>query len=337
MKKDFKLEDIFLYFYILLFVAGLTSILNYSSEKKDLDKISNDFHGPYSIFFKVKSEDFPKNKLERLLMDKKNGGYILFKENISQNKKIFGFFNNGDVEVPPIVSGRFFENKDYFHNKKKAVIGQNVKTTNLKGLKCFVFQGNCFEVIGVMGAGFKSNLDEFVYLNLDGVNDVNGNIAGTYVLDKGKKNNDGFYTKILKLKDTLKLSILDIEKKGTSRVFSDLNNSSIFILSLFIFLFIIKNTLVLYYWLYKKRIEVSIQYLIGTSINQILLDLFKKFVMKISGAYLASVLIVALWINKTICFLISMSFYFGLLFCFNALCFLIYSVKVNKKIFKVLK
>lgn len=85
------------------------------------------------------------------------------------SKDLVGLLYWGNFDFPPIIEGRFFTSSDFYSNKRLAVIGKNMMSHQLKEESASFIElfGDRYEIIGVVGHNFPSNLDNTIYFNLD--------------------------------------------------------------------------------------------------------------------------------------------------------------------------
>lgn len=341
--RKLKIED----FLLFLFTVCVTSMLLifglYSIKNDELNKLSNQFYSDNSIHFNIK-ELQERYTLSELTKNIQKHNYILFKEKIDdENKDIRAIYLNGRFDQFPIIKGRFFQDGDFFKNKKIAVVGKNVtKLTVINGKKYYNYQGTNFEVIGIMSGDFSSKIDQLVYLNLDGITNKSSTISGSYVLDSNSDAHKAYKKLKDSSKDEIDLYTIKAEKYGSERYFSN-NTNNIIINTLFMIVVVIANSMIIYYWFHRNRVLISIQYLIGYEKLRIYLSLYKKCIGTIITSYIVTTIIVLLLqmrnylyymnsYNKFICL--------GILFLVlinSLLCYISYLSFSPKKFLKVLK
>lgn len=85
-----------------------------------------------------------------------------------KNDAVFGAYFQKNMSTPPILSGRFFSKKEMRSTAQVAVIGEKfLKDTYNKDGKDFLsLRGQEFEVVGKMGIGSPSTLDNMIYIPL---------------------------------------------------------------------------------------------------------------------------------------------------------------------------
>lgn len=289
IKRKINIDDLLLSVFIVITTFMLMMVSSYFVKKNDIDKLTNELYSSTSIHFGIKDSKADQH-LNSFIKETKNSNYTLFKENVGE-KHIRGVYSSQSINNIPMKSGRFFQKEDFFHNKKLAVVGKDFKDIkNINEKKCFNYQGYCFEIIGVIGTEVKSNVDNMVYLNLDALFDLNFSSTGIYVLDSGKNTQISYEKlKTFFMNDD---SIFQIENKvkGTERLFKseEINNKILTFLSIIV---LTMNILFSSYWIYKKRILIAMQYLIGHRSFVIYSSVCKKYMFISLGSYVAGILL----------------------------------------------
>ncbi len=76
----------------------------------------------------------------------------------------------GDIEVPPVTSGRFFSHEESLSDKPLAVVGGNhiseIWVDAKTKLQMITVLGNNYQVIGVVGFQGETTLDDLIYVNI---------------------------------------------------------------------------------------------------------------------------------------------------------------------------
>ncbi|MEC1599127.1 hypothetical protein P9D60_16875 [Bacillus spizizenii] len=269
MKFKISIENIYLFFFISIICLFAFSYENYQLKKNLIDKVSNDFYSEESehLIIKGLSRDILKNIYKSSKKD-----FILYKENINpEDIRVRAVILSGKIKSPPVIQGRFFQNTDFFKNEKMAVVGIDVDVKKLNnGDECYVFEDECYKVIGRIGTKFKSKLNTFVYLNLDEVNSA----SVSYVLEEKKSGNE-LFSKVSN--ENLNIKIIDSEKKGTGRYLKQ-DRLTYILFSILLLVIIVMNIFICQYWIYKKSITIAISFLIGIPNKYVYMNLFRKYI-----------------------------------------------------------
>ncbi|AJH25807.1 MULTISPECIES: ABC transporter permease [Bacillus] len=340
MKLKIPLVNIFLFLSILTSIIILITYLNFNLDKKIMNKLSNNFYSDQSVHFVIKENKHTTDDFEKLFK-KKIGNFNLFKEISDTKNKVFGFYSNGNIDKPSMKKGRFLSEKDYFKKKLKAVVGQNVKVKKKNGVQCFVYHSKCIEVIGVMGYDFKSKIDDIVYINIDGINNISDDISGMYVLDDISFNKEMF-SHVKEKANELEISFLNAKFNNLTNKLGMDNNLTV-IITLLLFIFIIKHNILLYFWIYKKRIVIAINYVIGYSLKKIYFKSFVNFFISMTLSYIIAFFLVSLFEIKNILnqfwyYFYYISLLYSLVTTLSCIAFFIsWKISSNGKILRVLK
>ncbi|PEC19913.1 ABC transporter permease [Bacillus cereus] len=275
IRKKINADDLLLGIVVALTILMLLIVSSYFFKKNEMDKLTNGLYSSTNFRFSMKESE-GNNSLHKFIKQTKQSNYILFKENI-EKPNIRGVYSSQTLNTIPMKSGRFFQKEDFFHNKKLAVVGKEFKDIeNISGKKFVNYKGHKFEVIGTIGGEVKSEVDNIIYLNLDALWDLNINSTGIYVIDG---NDDG--EKLFSTLESIlgKDSVFPIEDKGkgSKRLFENnfIDNSMIFLLFI---IALMMNILSTSYWIYKKRILISIQHFIGHKSFYIYRSLYYKYI-----------------------------------------------------------
>lgn len=81
-----------------------------------------------------------------------------------------------ESEIERCVSGEFFQKEDFFKQKKKAVVGENVLsskycTIDETGKRQFYCLNEAYEIAGVFSSSGNDMLKDVVFINLDAISD----------------------------------------------------------------------------------------------------------------------------------------------------------------------
>src|SRR3712207_2843699 len=179
---------------IVVFACFLTSSIQNAIQD---EKLINNFLGTDTKWFNV--EPLKDNiKWPKELFNMK-GNYVISKP-LDSNLSTIGLFISGKVNfVPEMKEGRFFNEKDFLHNNKCAVIGEkfskNIKNKN--GKRYCLIENKEYEVIGVMKYRRKFDCTGFrCYVNLKSVTEnINLLWANDFGIDAGN-NTESVYSQL---------------------------------------------------------------------------------------------------------------------------------------------
>lgn len=204
--------------------------------------------------------------------------FALLYDDYSSN--IRQIFIKGEYNSSPLISGRFFNEKDFNKNKKLAVIGKNYIANMLEenGQKYIQIENQKFQVIGIMGMNIDTGLDDRIIINADALyKEVQNNI---FILDSnynlwGNSSID-IFNKIKNANRDISLESLDIEPVGIGHVIK--NNINLVILSgLMLISYLWCSLTVVVDWIHEKNKRISIMDLIGCSDIEIIRYIFIEY------------------------------------------------------------
>lgn len=161
-----KIKPVSLFIIFIYVVIGFVTIfsINYYSETKTIEKLSNSFYDKDAIFFLSANHQIDYKKLYKNLP----ANTMLFGQ-LEPNVDVRGIVIKGEIsETPRMKSGRFFNEKDFISTTNSlAVVGSGVPTYK-KGNKLFIDYNNIqYEVIGVMGYSIPTKLDKTVMISFN--------------------------------------------------------------------------------------------------------------------------------------------------------------------------
>ncbi len=175
-----KILTVSLTILVYVFAIMLSAYLRHTRE---LEKISVGYRGPSTQ--KIKTDVFlgkhRTGNLKRLFENKNIDNYVIFDDSFN-NVQLRGILVRGNIKSPRILEGRFFNETDFFVNKKIVVVGENMtEYTYVKDRKRYLSLFNdVYEVIGICGYGINSIMDSIIFYNLDSIQPADW---GTYSID----------------------------------------------------------------------------------------------------------------------------------------------------------
>jgi hypothetical protein len=237
-----------------------------------LEKISVGFYNSHSV--KVKTEIFSGadgiSNLKQLFNSDAND-FLLYDISMGSDE-IRGVLAKGQIEMPNIISGRCFSSSDFLNNKKVAIIGRNrVDKTFSDGEKILIsLFGDKYEVIGVMGYGNQTFLDNCIYYNLDSVSE-----GFLYYIDG--KNYKSVQKALNVMKGIGETEIISDKMSGINRMFKyNVYNSEILRWGLIFTVILLLATC--YFIINDSKKEIHIYFFLGFSKYQALTLVYKHFV-----------------------------------------------------------
>ncbi|OUB63549.1 ABC transporter permease [Bacillus thuringiensis] len=287
IKRKRNIENVILSVFMIFTTLMTMMITSYFVKKSEIDILTNELYSQSSIHFRIEDEK-TSEKFRGFIKETTDSNYILFKENMNESF-IKGVYLNDSIKNIPMKKGRFFEKNDFFQDKKYAVIGKSFKNVeSINGKNYINYKGDRFEVIGIIGGEVKSKVDEMAYVNLDALFNTDFNFTGIYVLDSQKHPQIIFKKlKSYLTKENL-VSQIENQGKGTSRLIEHNWTKNIVLFFILIIIFIM-NILFSGYWIYKKKIQISIQHMIGDPALQIYILLFRKYIFISITSYFVAI------------------------------------------------
>ncbi|TPE70880.1 hypothetical protein [Halalkalibacterium halodurans] len=78
------------------------------------------------------------------------------------DEPIRGFYYQRETYIPPMISGRFFKENDFYRGQKYIVVGQAIDQQTIDN-----WQQQGYRLLGIMGASYASAIDHLILVNLD--------------------------------------------------------------------------------------------------------------------------------------------------------------------------
>lgn len=248
-----KNGTIFLVFLCILLGVMAASFSFYQIKQEELQMLSRGLYDPHPTTFTINDDQQTIDWRELHT----SSPFTVF---IELDGPYRGFFYKKNTYVPPLISGRFFQENDFYSGKKRVVVGQKVDQDIIDGI-----QQEGYEMIGVMGASYESQIDHIVLYNIDAIEQGNPLRSTVYVLNSrdpsiSVEGSIPFHT------TNIQAHLLDRNAMGALR-FLDTEHFQLMIHGLFIILFASLNFLMIYYWLNQKKSEIHILWQMGISMN----------------------------------------------------------------------
>ncbi|NQX62201.1 hypothetical protein [Paenibacillus qinlingensis] len=263
-RKDIVFTFVFICLYSLCFC-----FLIYTDKQEKFHELSNELYTNHHAVLMNKDDD--QDLLTTNQLSKAN--YRIFIEYNDTYRLLYE--NLGDWS-PPIISGRFFSNTD---KGAKAVIGKEMEKfiKEYNGKKYITFQGEDFEVNGIMGAPFASSTDYLILLYKP--NPIPIQSGTRIIIDSDKKS---IVTEIANniLNTNSSVMLKESTQKGLSRT---ANIPFIYKLLIFEFYLLLFLSIIacLRYWYEKEKHIMYVLFLLGFSKRKINGQLFLKVFLNI--------------------------------------------------------
>lgn len=269
--KKFKIHIIFVIFSV--FGSCLVTAYSlYQIKQDELQILATQLYGPSPTVFVSSEED---SEIIENLNKIQNESYTVFYE---INDVTRGYYFQGNSYIPPMIEGRFFEEKDFYNKKKKAVVGKNINESIIEEIS-----NKGYEVIGVMGANYETDIDYLIYYNLDSLIDIDIE-SSPFVLVTDKDNEDTILTYIKNRTDN-EISIIQRNEGGTFNFITD-GSFQPFLLSIISIMLVAYSFTLAYLWFFNKNREIKILWFMGIHFSSVYKKNILTFILTFTVTYI---------------------------------------------------
>lgn len=283
MKRKIIFADIAINISIITLFFAVISLIQVNSRLIAINKLNNGYYSSYRQAFNINKKTSTYDDIKKIY-SKCVPGTILYKE-MSHLEDLRGVLVRGNIDSPPIIEGRFFNENDFYKNKYIAVVGTKQKERIYKHNDGYVIDigGYPYEVIGITGSG-NSLLDYTIYVNLDSFSEVD-NSVGLFYLDG---------VSAIAVKKTLEqlkdeVNVVNLNNYGLINVF--FGDFSSFVISICIIMsFLSLLVFFSYFWFYSHKKILDVMKIIGMSQKEKL----KKILLLFAKTVLPAFFIVAI-------------------------------------------
>lgn len=286
-----KLKQITFEEYVLATVFVAVSFLSlvfagYMTATYDAERLSQGFYGSNTVYRQVND---PENQLDYEALYRGMKDAILFRE--LSGDRVRGVFLRGDVEWPPLLGGRFFAEDDFFNGKRLVVAGNAYEPVIQKrnGQDYIEIIQEYYEVIGRLGTGEISKLDDMLLVNLEAI-DLGR--SGIYAIDGKSSEKITAADSLLKsevVNAGASYDVIEREPSGIKRLFKyEQSNTLLYVVLLMVFL--LSSVAVNLSFYEKKKSEIAVQRLLGFSSAQIVGQMLKHYALLAHIGYLGGLL-----------------------------------------------
>lgn len=280
-RKDITFIFILSCLYLLFF-----SFLTYTGKQEKFQELSNELYTNHHAILITKGD------YDGVIKQLSTSNYRVFLEYDDTFRLLLE--NNGDWS-PPMLSGRFFSKSD---DRNKAVIGKELEnyTKEINGKKYISFQGEDYEVSGIMGASFASSID---YLTL--LNNPSKNHEVDYtkiIIDSDIKSNITNITSDIIKRDP-SVTLLENEQKGLNKT---ANIPFIYQLLIFEFYLLMLLSIISFtrYWYEQEKKIINVLFMIGISIKTIYTQSFLKILLNVVTSGVIAVILFLIFESESI-------------------------------------
>ncbi|WP_455661558.1 FtsX-like permease family protein [Pradoshia sp.] len=270
--KKWRIENLLiLFFFIATFVVFFLTMLN-AQKQEMINFFTNDMSEMNSITFFTNDNERIRLKEMSEQIDKP---FLLLKREIDSTKRIHAVLNKGLDSFLPVKEGRSFERKDYFHQKRVAVIGKDYyDIRRINGSRYIEVDGNLFKVIGILDSPVESEVDKEAFINLDAYEELNSEQNSLPYILNGRVQTEEIFREIDKINNDLSISTIEVGNKGTGRI-SSVSSIPIYILLMGSVLGI--QSLLILFWIHRKQRFIAVHQLIGHSTHLIRKQIFLQY------------------------------------------------------------
>lgn len=257
-KKDVIVALLFLSLYVIYYL-----FISYVDKQEQFYKLSNGLYSKHHLILIDKdNHDWVKTELSPT-------SYRLF---IEYNPTYRFFISHRDNWSPPLVAGRFFTSKE---EKPVAVVGREMITYNKSrsgSTKYVLFQGERYEVIGILGAPFASSADYLIMLSRPGQVPVSANKR--IVVDSDRKATINEISQ--RVTDTFShVTQIETSQRGLSRTGNIPFLYQLLIIQFYLLLFLSALACIRYWYESEKKL-LHILFLIGIPKRKMMVQLLYK-------------------------------------------------------------
>ncbi len=285
MRKKLNISHLLSVIILLATTIGTSVTFMYNHKINKLDKISNSFYNKQSVYFYQTNDTIDYFNIYNSMSEN-----MLLYNQLSTSEDIRGVIFKGNIDYPDLISGNFFSEKDFSVDKSKlAVVGKSVKTENVNGKNFYVYNGNYYEVTGIIGYDFPTKLDKTVLLTIN--NDLlYTNVQYIIYSPSTEKsyefvNNTNIFSEV---------TILERDNSGILNVTKTGMSSSI-TTKCFMIILLVNSFVLIYFLIDKKHDEIIVLKINGFTNHQIYKSFMCEFITMssvsvITGTILATIL-----------------------------------------------
>jgi hypothetical protein len=281
-KRIFKGSMILFINLTLLTVSCILITTNINS-KIEIEKLSRGFYSKNALRITI-SDSQSETLWQKALKENRINNSIIFKNNIKFNMDLRGIYYKGNVELPPIKSGRFFEENECMTNQKIAIIGNSyLNDVEKKDKKQWIrVLKQKFEVIGILGTGKKSRFDSMIFIPIVTALKLQGQ-EGHFIIDGKHANKILENTQLLKnlLSSSAKVDMErpvghDITGVGESLNLGTNDIIKTVYLAIF-FAFLLTAISSSSYWIFHRNQLIQIQRMLGNKDSKIFIFIVHRY------------------------------------------------------------
>jgi ABC-type antimicrobial peptide transport system permease subunit len=270
-------EGILVVSYVFITIVFMTILFNLYNNI-ELSKIARGYLSDKYIEIELLSKLDEKNWSDLLKSVMPENSY-LYRYDSSNEENVIGIYRREKFKNPPLKEGRFLDEDECLKNNKIAVVGQGLQHRIIKNnnKEYIVINGDYYEVIGIMGASYKSRLDGMIFIPIKVLEGYTG-ISGEIIIDGIKSTNKIIDDMINFSKDSLEVKVIpkadsDIRMISplSGEIISDKNSKDseqVSLVKLYVYIIVIISAILCIinatrYWLEKRNEEIKVYSIIG--------------------------------------------------------------------------
>lgn len=223
-----------------------------------------------------------------------------------QDPQLFvrGVFAKGEVSVPPMIYGKYFDETTSWTDTPTAVIGSTYKNQVVKknGKMYFTYYKDTFEVVGIMGTEEDSRLNHMILMDLKTALKYTG-VNTSYIYDAGSE--DTLYSvgecisKAFPYPAEIDISVQEPDRDSVSILSQLLSSKNIVnTLHYVMFLGFILNTfLVTLIWINCRKTLIFAWQLCGYEKQHMYIEIIKKYISISLGGFVAGSIVVNILVS----------------------------------------
>ena len=166
---------------VLVLVSALLVLVNMQA-RTELEESRRGFYSDRASY--LINEESSWEEIQDILLNDEWDNGIFFKKDLELEFDTRGVFYKGDFKKLPMISGRYFTEKEVSGDEKKAMIGQRFEkdTYEEAGSRYIDILGEKFEVVGVLGSAQATRLDSMKWIPMAAAAELS-EMKGEYVVD----------------------------------------------------------------------------------------------------------------------------------------------------------
>lgn len=283
-----KKSALLLAFDLILVFSSVFFILANMHTRRELEESKRGFYSEGASYL-VCEETVDRETLRGILSGEEWMPGALFKKDLEMDADTRGIFYSGKIEIPPLLSGRFFTPEESRGNERKALIGARFRKDLYQedGKQYIEILGEPFEVIGILGSAQPTRLDNMKWIPLETAVELTG-ISGRYAADgiseTAVENNTKLLRTVMEEDWTMRKTGGQNSLQGLHK-WGDLDIIEKIYLSI-VCVFVLNMILAGNYWMRRKNQKVQVEKLLGLSAVSVICSIYSDFLAVAGTSFL---------------------------------------------------